>query len=655
MRWKREVLATAGCLPVILCALLQPAGHAQAFDYVQNASFEQGTTGWLTVGDGTLVTVDATAVPPADGLHAAELTLEGPAFTVRQPVVSNVPPGVYHFNAAVRLDNPSTRVFARVSTISASMTFHEEYAPSAANLWENISFDLDVPETSDVKVEVGAQGTAGDAVYVDAVHFEGAPPATATPTVAAASVDATLTPERTLTTPTRTPAHTRTPAPTRTPTVDASPLIGSDLINGSFEDLNESGEPAVWHRYGGALSTDSSRPRTGSRAARFESSTASTKWIYQTLAVDPDSAYAFSAWLYDTDAGVSAAFLRVSWYASADGSGSALGSADSTTTLGAADPSYRRLTTGPIAPSRGARSAKVRVMLSPVSDAPAMIYIDDASFEPASLEDAVLASSRAAAAGVPAGAGPGDASVATRGSKSKRGVSIAGPDGSFAVSAAGVVINEVLYDPDNGGADASGEWVELYNAGSDVVDLKDWSLTDNGGHDAMPAYRLEPRGFVVIGASDSVRTSAPDLGTRLIVLGGRIGSSLGNSGDRLTLKDASGAVSDAISWGSDSTILDPAIEDVPAGHSIERRIAGDDTDSADDFVDNVRPSPGRGYDPLSANPEDAGAATGALAPAGGATGTWLPWGAAGAAGAALACVAGWQALPFVRRRLPHFR
>ena len=267
MRRKREVLAAVVCLLVILCALLQPARHVQAFDYVQNASFEDGTTGWLTVGDGTFATVDATVVPPPDGLRAAELILQGPTFTVRQPAVSNVPPGTYRFSAAVRVRSPSTRVFARVSTISGAMKFDEEYAASAPNVWETIPFSFDVPNVSDVTVEVGAKGSMGDIVYVDAVHFEGAAPATATPTITGAPAIATPTPQPTDTTPTRTPTHTRTPVPTRTPAADASAFVGTDLVNGGFEDIDDTGQPVAWHRYGGSLGADSSHPRSGGRAS----------------------------------------------------------------------------------------------------------------------------------------------------------------------------------------------------------------------------------------------------------------------------------------------------------------------------------------------------------------------------------------------------
>jgi hypothetical protein len=85
-----------------------------------------------------------------------------------------------------------------------------------------------------------------------------------------------------------------------------------------------------------------------------------------------------------SDPRVEAAFLRVSWYSSADGSGSALDSVDSTAMLEASDPAYRRLTTGSVQAPPGARSANVRILLRPRSSAGATIYIDDASWRPGS-------------------------------------------------------------------------------------------------------------------------------------------------------------------------------------------------------------------------------------------------------------------------------
>jgi hypothetical protein len=73
------------------------------------------------------------------------------------------------------------------------------------------------------------------------------------------------------------------------------------------------------------------------------------------------------------------ALLRVSWYASADGSGGQLSTADSPP-LTADSPRFVALDTGAVQAPAEARSARVRLLLRPVSGAPATVYFDDVSF-----------------------------------------------------------------------------------------------------------------------------------------------------------------------------------------------------------------------------------------------------------------------------------
>jgi hypothetical protein len=129
---------------------------------------------------------------------------------------------------------------------------------------------------------------------------------------------------------------------------------------------------------------------------------------------------------------------------------------------------------------------------------------------------------------------------------------------------------------------------------------------------------------------------------------------LGNDGDRLLLADPSGALIDAVSWGDDSDAFSPSVGDVPAGHSIERRVAGADSDSADDFVDNERPSPGAGYRtmaPTVSASDSGGSTVEVLAGSGARDWQWLPWALAAAAIALFAGTLGWRAAFAVRERL----
>jgi hypothetical protein len=217
-----------------------------------------------------------------------------------------------------------------------------------------------------------------------------------------------------------------------------------------------------------------------------------------------------------------------------------------------------------------------------------------------------------------------------------------------------ILINEVMYDPDGVTSDSAGEWVELYNAGAVPVSLNGWTLSDSASGDMLPEVTILPDEMLVIAASDSFRRTYPTFSGHAAVLGGRIGNALGNDGDSLILRDAFGAVADAISWGSDTSALTPAIADVPAGHSIERRVAGADTDHASDWIDNDRPSPGLATTLAAATsrPQHTDVQPRIVATGGS---SWLAdWGprlVAAAAAAVLGAVAAVRLLPFAAHRL----
>jgi hypothetical protein len=216
-----------------------------------------------------------------------------------------------------------------------------------------------------------------------------------------------------------------------------------------------------------------------------------------------------------------------------------------------------------------------------------------------------------------------------------------------------MIINEVLYDADANTTDPDAEWVELYNASEVSVDVGYWSLRDASGLDALPSIVVPPRGFAIIAATEAFRSLYSDVEAPVAVVGGRIGNALGNDGDRLALVDATGATVDAISWGEDASVLDPSIGDVPAGHSIERRVAGADTDTAADFVDNDRPSPGRAYEPAQME-HQSGNPVGDVTILEGSESIevdWLPWAIAAASAASCVCVAVWRAGPSLLERL----
>ena len=198
-----------------------------------------------------------------------------------------------------------------------------------------------------------------------------APPQALTPTPAPPDSTAAPTPPPTPTTPKPTP----TPGPT-----PGAQVVFSQLTNGGFEDDGADGAPLGWRKIGGIIESVPSPIHSGSRALALTSETTSTKWAYQTVQVDGGEFYYAGAFARYTDVDVKAVFIRVSWYASADGSGQALSSVDSETMLNTPAPVFRALTTGPVAAPADARSARVRLMLRPASEARASAYFDDVAF-----------------------------------------------------------------------------------------------------------------------------------------------------------------------------------------------------------------------------------------------------------------------------------
>ena len=246
-------------------------------------------------------------------------------------------------------------------------------------------------------------------ICIDDVSFSvtsALPVATATPTPTATSPRPTTTPTRTptheptapapatpLATPRTSEAPTATPDPVASATSTPRPAAASPgpsnglLVNGGFEDVAD-GELAGWSHYGGLLSQVADPVHGGRFAGALFSSSASTKWAYQTVPVAATQWYEMDAFIYHDHAGVETAWLRVSWYVSGDGSGSALESVDSLTALDGPEAGYRRLSTGPVQAPPGVSSARARIMLRPRSRLSALIYMDEVSFRAVSAPEA---------------------------------------------------------------------------------------------------------------------------------------------------------------------------------------------------------------------------------------------------------------------------
>lgn len=114
---------------------------------------------------------------------------------------------------------------------------------------------------------------------------------------------------------------------------------------------------------------------------------------------------------------------------------------------------------------------------------------------------------------------------------------------------ADVYINEIMYDLD--GTDSGREWVEVYNDGSDSVDLSTWKLFENGSkHGLIPlgAGTLSGGSYAIIADNaNTFKTDWPSFSGLLF----DSAFSLSNTGESLALVNTNGDVVGNISYTSD--------------------------------------------------------------------------------------------------------
>jgi hypothetical protein len=173
----------------------------------------------------------------------------------------------------------------------------------------------------------------------------------------------------------------------------------------------------------------------------------------------------------------------------------------------------------------------------------------------------------------------------------------------------GLLISEVA----SGGA-ASGEWFEIYNLSGQELSIGQFKLGDeetSGGGEGMYLFpigsSMQPGQTVVIANEGQVffdtygmlpnfelndtREDVPDMEKYDLWSGGSI--NLADGGDELLLLDYDDQLVDAVSWGSSLFAFDPNLISPASGTSLERVPADQDTDSANDWMDQPLPDPGQ--------------------------------------------------------------
>lgn len=610
-RPRLPALAAVCSLLVVLAARVAVAQEAAL---LLNGDFEAGPAGWRVSSDATVVVDDQLGGVAGPNAARVEAHVSGAVQLSSQwwtgsPVSAGAS---FRLDAWVLADDPLT------SRVSAWLEFvdgdGQRIARGSTSMiaGEAPGFRL---VTADGMAPVGAAfvraviegvaDAAGARFSVDAVSVTqvSAPPPV-TPTLAPPVATATKEPSPA---PTKTP--TKTPSPTATKTPTPTPLpVRSTLHNGAFESGVEG-----WISQRGIVRVEPALAGAGATLV-LEAVGASTAWVDQPVLVAPGEWYEARASLLPLR-DVSAAWLRVAWYASSDGSGSQLSTVDSPL-AGSAAVHTREITrsgagtpvsTGAVRAPQDALSARVRVVLQPTGPAGAELAIDDVAF--AGAAPPVVPTSTPVLPAAPGGAGPGGAAPAapappiatgtpTRaaasgstpsggGAPTAPGSSIAGVDPGIVTRQGALRLTEVMPDPPASGRDGEYEWVELTNTGDRPVETVAMLLRD--------AHAVTPLPSVIVPAGASIVVAAPraevDADVRLSTV---IGNGLGNAGDRVELLDADGVVVDRVEYGLGGELAAP-----PVGESIQRWFA--DPDGVP-LAGVGRPSPGDHRPPPALSP-----------------------------------------------------
>ncbi len=125
---------------------------------------------------------------------------------------------------------------------------------------------------------------------------------------------------------------------------------------------------------------------------------------------------------------------------------------------------------------------------------------------------------------------------------------------------ASIFISEFLADP-SAVSDANGEWIELYNAGPDPVNLKGWTIADldSDSHTIASDLFVAAGGYVVLGRNGNLLENG---GVSLQYI--YSGVTLANSADEILLLRPDGTEEDRVVWGGEAAWR------VTSGKSLER-------------------------------------------------------------------------------------
>ena len=105
-----------------------------------------------------------------------------------------------------------------------------------------------------------------------------------------------------------------------------------------------------------------------------------------------------------------------------------------------------------------------------------------------------------------------------------------------------IVINEIMYDTPSD--QTSGEYIELFNKGSETVDLSGWKISDGVRFDFPPGTSLAAGAYLVIAADAQCLVDGH--GTLPVI--GNWSGSLRDGGELLRIEDANGNLADEVDY-----------------------------------------------------------------------------------------------------------
>jgi hypothetical protein len=118
---------------------------------------------------------------------------------------------------------------------------------------------------------------------------------------------------------------------------------------------------------------------------------------------------------------------------------------------------------------------------------------------------------------------------------------------SFSFSEAALRITEIMYAPST----TEGEWIEIYNDGTESVDIGKWIINDGTNHTIENSAPIPAGGRIII-ADSKTNFSSVYLGISVYSISAL---SLSDSGDTIILKDSRGVVYDTVSYTTSPSAL----------------------------------------------------------------------------------------------------